>query len=279
MDFVPDLKIAKKQIRAGESFFGTYSQAYTVTNENLRVSMGFIPKKCENALVVASSGDHPLFCSLYGAKHVDTFDVSYNAKCMMDIKVVALNCLNYEEYKRFLDDLYAKHNDSTPITEIAKMDEILSKLPKTECDYIYALRNTSLFSRGDSPEITGYVPTFSEYCKLQAKIIRPYNFLLTNIVNLSNSLTKSYDFMHLSNIFDYVRSSEYGNLILSLMKYINPGGKIVTQFLDPGRDEIFYLYMHRAKIADNNKDWDFSKKHVIQNTLYNNGIYVLERIR
>ena len=277
MDFVPDYETALKQISAGESFFGTYSQAYTVTNEKLRKTMCFMPEKCQNALVVAGSGDHPLFCSLYGAKNVDTFDVSYNAKCIMDIKVAALQCLNYKEYMCFLNDLYAKHNDLIPITEIAKIGEVLSKLPKTERDYIYALRNVSLFSRGDAPKITKSAPTFSEYYKLRAKLIQPYNFMLTDIKDLGNSLTKSYDFMHLSNIFDYVRSGEYANLVLSLMEHINPGGRIVTQFLNYARDEVFGFYT--AEIADNNKHWSFSKKTVMQNTLYNNGIYVLERTR
>ncbi len=277
MDFVPDYEIALKQISAGETFFGTYSQAYTVTNEKLRKTMRFMPEKCQDALVVAGSGDHPLFCSLYGAKNVDTFDISYNAKCIMDIKVAALQCLNYKEYTHLLDDLYAKHKDLIPVTEIAKMGEILSKLPKTERDYIYALRNVPMFSRGDAPKITKNALTFCEYYKLRAKLIQPYNFMLTDIMNLSKSLTKSYDFIHLSNVFDYVRSGEYANLVLSLMEHINPGGRIVTQFLNYARDEVFGFYT--AKIADNNKHWNFSKKTVIQNTLYNNGIYVLERTR
>ena len=78
MDFVPDCDVANKTIRCGE--FSRYSEAYVITNEDLRESMGFMPKKCNHALTVAASGDHPLFASLYGAKHVDTFDISYNAK-------------------------------------------------------------------------------------------------------------------------------------------------------------------------------------------------------
>ena len=279
MDFVPDYKIALKQISAGGRFFGTYSQAYTVTNEKLCATMRFVPENCDEALVVAGSGDHPLFCSLYGAKNVDTFDISYNAKCIMDIKVAALQCLDYDEYKQFLDSLYAKHNSLNPITEIAKMGEILPKLPKTERDYIYALRNVPMFSRGDAPKITGAVPTFCEYYNLRTKLIKPYNFLMSDITNLSDSLTKSYDFMHLSNVFDYIKTSKYPELVLELIKYIKPGGRIVTQFMNSGRDEVFGLYLHMAKKTDNNKNWDFYKKHIIQNSLYDNGVYVIERTR
>ena len=88
MDFVPNSNIAYNCLRKG--VFSQYSRAYVITNEDLRYSLQFMPKETNRALTVAASGDHPLFCSLYGAKYVDTFDISYNAKCVMDIKVAAL---------------------------------------------------------------------------------------------------------------------------------------------------------------------------------------------
>lgn len=80
MKFVPDIDRAKKQVIY--SYFSEYSPAYVVTNENLRTIKDFMPQNCNRALTVAWSGDHPLFCSLYGAKYVDTFDVTINAECI-----------------------------------------------------------------------------------------------------------------------------------------------------------------------------------------------------
>jgi hypothetical protein len=268
MDFVPDYTLAKKQVH--EEYFNRYTSAYVVTNEKLRKAMQFVPEKCDNALVVAASGDHPLFCSLYGAKNVDTFDISYNAKCMMDIKVAALNVLGYLEYKSFLQDLYVTcRSNSINITNVKSMDEILQKLSKTESDYISILKNEPLFSRGQSPVASGALPTFFEYCTLRKKIIKPYNFFLTGISKLETHLEKSYDFVHLSNIFDYVSEGSYADLLLPLMQHLNPGGRIVLENFDD--DCSFGLdYMERKILSNVNNSF------VLKKSKY---LHILERIR
>lgn len=274
MDFIPDYELAKQEIRKEESSniysFNTYSSTYIVTNEDLHKSMQLVPENCENALVVAASGDHPLFCSLYGAKHVDTFDINYNAKCIMDIKVAALNCLNYRQYERFLDDIYMmRESDSKDITAVDKMDEILHKLPKIESDYIYALKKEPLFRRGPRPIAAVVLPTFAEYNQLRKKVTKPYNFVLTNIGNLSSHLTKSYDFVHLSNIFDYVIEDDYAELLLSIMKFVNPGGRIVMECFED--DSHFYMGYIGPKISA------MSDNRFVLKKLHR--IHIFERVR
>ena len=137
MDFVPNYKVVQRSMFSGYPGFNTYSQAYAVTNENLRKTMRLIPKNAKSALVTAASGDHPLFCSLYGIQNVDTFDISYNAKCIMDIKVAALKILGYHSYIGLIDDLFMVR--SRPIDSfehIKYMREILCRLPKIESEYI-----------------------------------------------------------------------------------------------------------------------------------------------
>ena len=139
MEFVPDYKKAREQNKEPSDIavFETYSPAYVVTNENLRQLPQLMPKKHENVLTVVGSGDHPLWFSLYGAKHVDTFDISYNAKILMDIKVVALNCLSRNDYNRLLDDFYEiNRSPFKDISSIKNMSKILPKLPEVESEYI-----------------------------------------------------------------------------------------------------------------------------------------------
>ena len=280
MDFVPDYNIAKKEL--ANTLFGTYSQAYTVTNEDLRKSMRLMPKRCDDALVVAGSGDHPLFCSLYGAKNVDTFDISYNAKCIMDIKTVALNCLGYHSYIQMLDDVYMMRSAQRPeFKNIKNMPEILSKLPKIESEYIYNVEDYILFSRGFRPKngLAFALPDIIEYYRLREKVRCPYNFMLTSINKFAKLSTKSYDFIHLSNVLDYIKCGEYPVIIQSLMEHVKPGGRIVSQFVYEGRDENFEFHM--ARISSNYKNWMFYKKKIgiTKNTALKNGIYVLERVR
>lgn len=275
MDFIPDYDIARKDVYC--TVFGTYSSAYIVTNEYLPPAMNCMPKNCENALVVAASGDHPLFCSLSGAKNVDTFDISYNAKCMMDMKVAALNTLNHQDYIRFIKDLY---DISVPLMDVKNMDGVLYKLPKTEYDYIYALRESPIFIRKSISLNVAVLPTQFEYNKLRECVKSPYNFILSDICKMGGKLTKSYDFMHLSNIFDYVQSFNYEFVILSLMEHVNPGGRIVTQFFSEGNDDTFGIRM--TKLAEKRKNWILNKKMINSVGKFDylkNGIYVLERVR
>lgn len=212
------------------SGFSEQSTAYITTNEDLRMAMGFcLMKDCNRALTVAASGDHPLFCSLYGAKEVDTFDISYNAKLIMDIKTVAIGLLNRDEYARMLENLWWRDDALTA----PFMDKVSAKLPAEEYEYLCSMRGTRLFNKGvwDSRD-SKYLPADFEYKQLQKIIKKPYNFVQTDIVNLGAHLNQSYDFIHLSNIFDHIKNLEsHWGIIQPLLKRLNVGGRLVSYSL------------------------------------------------
>ena len=222
MDFEPDVDVAKKYVKLVE--FSTYSMAYVITNEDLRQSMQFVPKNCNRALVTAASGDHPLFCSLYGARQVDTFDISYNAKCIMDIKTAALKCMGHVAYIELLKNLHLCQN----IQHVPNMEYISKIIPKTEWEYLYALGGCHIFRKGSNPErYKGHFPTKQEYKKLCEVVKKPYNFMLADIDSLSAHLTQKYDFIHLSNILDHLPIHRHINIITPLLDYVNVGGRIL----------------------------------------------------
>ena len=275
MDFVPDCKSACEAIKLSD-MFSRYSKAYVITNEDLRESMGFMPKKCNRALTVAASGDHPLFASLYGAKHVDTFDISYNAKCIMDIKVAALSFMRCDTYKNLLDDLYWIND----IQKVPKIKKILQKLPITEFNYLCNMKGHMLFSHGLEPLSfhEKQFPTKQEYKKIRKFVKKPYNFIMTDIGNLSDHLTETYDFIHLSNVLDYVPMFKITNTITPLLKHVNVGGRILM--LDENRliHEQNYGFQYGPTCAYSCetvvrifKGWRFIKA--------NNCINILERLR
>ena len=229
MDFIPDSNIAREAIRYSD--FSRYSQAYVVTNEDLRYSMGFMPKGTNRALTVAASGDHPLFASLYGAKYVDTFDISYNAKCIMDIKVAALGFMGCDTYKNLLDDLYWAYD----IQKIKKIKKIAKELPSAEFGYLCEMQGQHLFNAGADPFSFHQekLPTKQEYRKLRKIVKKTYNFIMCDVGHLSDHLTEPYDFIHLSNVLDYVPMHKHTNTIVPLLKYVNAGGCILM--LDENR--------------------------------------------
>lgn len=225
-----ELNMVKKLDIISSTGFTTDSAAYIQTNEDLRYAMRFMPKDCNRALTVAASGDHPLWCSLYGAKHVDTFDITFNAKCIMDIKVVALNCLNRDEYMALLKDLshwpYAKQSLFWP--------KIAKQLPWDDLKYICLNRKKELFDRGGRGNIDIYrLPTAQEHEKLQKIVKNPYNFFQADIGGLKYELIESYDFIHLSNIFEHIKLTlnQKENIITTLMGRVNVGGRILFQHL------------------------------------------------
>lgn len=213
----PNIEQAKDDLFDATGF-SEYSRAYIVTNEELRYALKYVNKKTKNALTVAASGDHPLFIKLYGAKNVDTFDISYNAKVIMDIKTNALSLLNQKEYCKLLADLSRKE-----IKFINDMPKIINKLPKVEQKYIHKLNDYWMFGREICYDDSPALPTKKEFANMRKAINKPFRFIWSDIRNLDEKLTKKYDFIHLSNIFDYLLSVDIKSILYKLTQHTNPG--------------------------------------------------------
>ena len=221
--------------------------------------MQYMPEQCENALVVAASGDHPLFCSLYGAKHVDTFDISYNAKCIMDIKVAALQVLGKTEYWKLLCRLYRAYD----IIDVKNMGKLYDFLSPVVWDYLWAMSSEPLFSNGCAPVCNkDYAPTVVEYNKLRKIVKEPYNFILSDISQLWFKLPRTYDFVHLSNICDYFIQNKRKDAISLLLPYVNVGGTILMHDqLKCGTQQAC------EEIATSNPQWKYCNRGCGINTL------------
>ena len=216
----PDIKTAKECLEKGG--FSEYSKAYIVTNEHLRLVLKYIPKQSD-ILTVAASGDQPLFWLLREPKSVDTFDVSYNAKVIMDIKTAAIPRLPFGAYRNLLNGLYEEYD----IKDIYEMPEIIKTLPAEEQEYIEQI-NGKGFIRSD---MTLFFSSYlfmqkPEYKKVKERLHGPFNFIWTDITSLHTKLNKTYDFIFLSNIFDYASDKQITDVLLSLVPYVNLDGKI-----------------------------------------------------
>jgi hypothetical protein len=267
MDFVPDINLARKT----HDWLGyrEYSDAYVVSNENLYQSIELMPQNCNRALTVAASGDHPFSCSLGGAKEVDTFDVSYNAGLVTKMKVLAIGCLDYLDYWDFLLDLTNKRD----FIHIPNMDKIAPNLSPTEYNYLRSMRGCHIFSRGISPGRTEFDISRQDYEILQEIVKKPYDFMMTDVVNLSGKLTENYDFIHLSNVFDYLPAISQLDVLQFLVKHVNVGGRIFVSHL-VGRPVCREFFVGGKEFSDSGafKDW-----RIVETA--NNDISVFERTR
>ena len=260
------IKYAKKHFN--DCAFSPYSTAYVATNEDLRNALKCMPKNADCVLTVAASGDHPMFAKLYGAKYIDTFDISFNARLIMDIKTNALSLLNYEEYCALLTNLYTSKN----IICIKNMPQIIEKLTPFEQQYIHEMQGVHLFDK----QINFIsLPTETEFQKMQQIVEKTFNFIWVDIRKLHTQLNKSYDFMHLSNIFDYLGT--YQNCVdvfHSLITYTVPGCNICITCFNKDAEAICEKFVWEQELSPNKRQsWTADK---IQTTTYT---YVMHRVR
>lgn len=201
--------------------FAKYSPAYAVSNENLPLAMAEMRPQGKSVLTVAGSGDQPVYFKLYDALHVDTFDISYCAKAIMDVKTAAIQKVSYQQY---LSLLHLLLNSSHGIQDFAVYRECKDLCPEKTQQFISGMAGCKICRNG----YTENIPMEDEYKKLQQSLKRPFNFIWSDLQYLSRHLNRTYDQIYLSNILQYncdVRFMQ--SLVMELLKFVNPGGKIM----------------------------------------------------
>jgi hypothetical protein len=202
--------------------FGRFSPAYTISNECLSEAMEVLKPCGKSVLTVAASGDQAFYYKINGASHVDTFDISYCAKIMMDIKTAAVQKLNYRGYRNFLNSIQLETSNVTQLRAFPKIAEVLPQDTKQFLDTVSGYRYR--FSAGYNFNVM----TARQYKKLRASVNEPFNFIWTDVMGLSGHLTRKYDQMYLSNIFQYNCDAEKNiKLIQGLLPSLNDGGEIM----------------------------------------------------
>lgn len=204
--------------------FAAFSPAYLVSNEDLRSAMNMLQPHGVDVLTVAGSGDQPIFYKLYGANNVDTFDISYAAKVMMDVKTAAIQKLNSGQYRQMLDGI----NAARGIADVPEYKTIQSICPVDSQEFIRKMHGVEYYLRGGLwPDSA---PFASEYDVLKKSVNGNFNFIWTDLDNLAGRLNKKYDQMYLSNILQYGCSvRRVSRIVNDLADCLKPHGQIMLQ--------------------------------------------------
>ena len=279
---VPNLDIARESYGKPNYKFGTmylpwpgnpmeYSHAYVVSNEDLRHTTGLTRDMGRKVLTVAGSGEQPLFYTLNGATQIDTFDISYCARAIMDIKTQAIKSgMPYEQYVQLLTDL---HN-APSASQVNGMSDILPKIPAHSAKFVRGMDGYRIFGNGLRPEnYKKEMISADEYAKLQKTLKGHFNFIWSNVADLHTKLTTEYDVINLSNIFEWTPDLIQPTL-LNMRNHVRPGGYILVQTgcgVSVGRNMQQYYDASQAL-----KEW---AKMGINKQERDNQVVILERVR
>ena len=141
------------------SNFNNLSPIYSFTTENIVGYFEYLDFTNKNVLTVAASGDHIINAFYKGAKEVYGFDINYLALIFTELKLVALQNLNYKEFLEFFmindkNDVEKNRNVLDYKVYINKLRKRLSKSVAENWDMIYQnfnnngyeLRNSYIFN-------------------------------------------------------------------------------------------------------------------------------------
>lgn len=203
-----------------------YSHAYTVSNENLRHTTGLTRSMGRRVLTVAGSGEQPLFYTINGATQIDTFDISYCARAIMDIKTQAIRSgMPYEQYKKLLKDLHFAPSAS----KVSGVSEILPKIPAHSAQFVRGMDGYRIFGNGLNPEYyASEMISETEYKTLQKALRGAFKFIWSDVATLHTQLNGEYDVINLSNIFEWSPDLIQPTLT-NLRNYVRTGGYILVQ--------------------------------------------------
>lgn len=248
-----------------------YSHAYVVSNENLRHTTGLTRHMGHKVLTVAASGEQPLFYTLNGATQIDTFDVSYCARAIMEIKTQAIKSgMPYEQYVQLLTDLHSAPSAS----QVNGMSDILPQISENSANFIRGMDGYRIFGNGLRPEYYAkQMISADEYVTLQNKLTGHFNFIWSDVTNLHTHLDTTYDVINLSNIFEW-NPKLIQPTLQNLHDYIRPDGYILVQTgcsISIGKNINEY-----AKASENLKEW---AKIGTNTTNPNSQVIILQRIR
>ncbi len=223
VDYAMADKVLSSDFRGEE--IAEFYPAYIVSTEmDLPRTIRLFDNNPRDVLTVAGSGDQAMFYVAAGVQNVDTFDMTFGAKVIMDIKTAALQKMERGEYSRFINSLYKIEdlkNDNT-------VCEVVKGMPADTAAYVMRMTGSQIFGKFRRPPglWDTWIPSDAEYAKMQNVIKDPFNFIWTDITDLHTHLHKTYDVINISNIFDWRNKKTVPHILQQLFDKLNVGGYI-----------------------------------------------------
>lgn len=238
------------------SVYNWHAPVFLFTNENIA---GYLDKMNDVAgkkvLSVAGSGDHAFEALLRGADTVDTFDVNYLQKHVVELKAKMIKHLPHSEFMRFFfEERYFFSRDIIkPIwhTFSPALRVFLNKYYRAKQAKMFRYRAAqSMFYTID--KIT-YLNDTTAYEHLGHIMPNKISFKHTDLTNVTNVFKAKYDTILLSNISEYSFEEIPDKASKIQMFYDNILCPIADENLNPDGGQICFYYAWSTESAEYKK--------------------------
>lgn len=224
-----DIKYAKSIL--DNECHDKFRKIYTNTNEDLSLLFSKLDLSDKNILTVLSSSDYLYMSYLFGAKKVDCFDINpltfrffYLRKWLIKNNIIDIGFCEYEDVIKMLTNIERTNTDNEK-ESLLFWKEVLSKMGETN------FYHNQLFTPIYNPFNSFYDDRLHDLSK-KIMCIDPIFYRFDICDKLCINIGKQYDFIFLSNIFDYNRSRERIAVAFNnLLPLVNEQGKIVCSHI------------------------------------------------
>lgn len=241
-------------MRYNDLSFNNNSKAYLRTTENINGYYNRLNFRDKKVLTVIGSGDHIFEAILRGAKEVEGFDISENAILLYYLKEAAIKTMDFEEYmnffyvenKCFTKEGYNKLRSKLNEITLPYWDKVFNSESKEPLDYIKEMLVSKpafyMVPSVASLKLSALSSYLEEenYYELQSKIDSTKVSIHLRDVKDIDKVKDSFDYIILSNIFEYQDTEEFKELIDKYKEHLNDDGLIIAGYAYHDMDLSYY---------------------------------------
>lgn len=259
----------------------TFYSAHLFTTENISGFSKKVSFKNKSILTVCSSGDQAFNMILNGASNLSLVDANIFTKYYFYLKEAAIRAL---DYKGFLSFFIKKNIFDNNVFSFDTYLNIRNYISDGEIrrfwDYLFChyngqvIYNSNLFVIGDNSQKTviernDYLKNEEAYNVLKKNLLnKSFKFYNINLFDEDIPKEERYDFVYLSNIFDYLNIKDE---LLYIKKIRDVILKIKNILSDNGEIAVSYLYFYFDDYLNNENGLNSLR---IRNELFNELYYV-----
>ena len=246
-----------------------FGRAYLFANENVAEYIKNFNMQGKRVLSVAAGGDHVFECLLNGASFVDTFDINYAQKPIIELKTRMIKALPYEDFMDFFFNEYCFFDKKI----IEPIWNDFSPELSLYLDWYYCMgpsASRSMFVYGGAAasdyeiDSLSYLKDKQTYNRLAAVLPKKIKFTHLGAFDISAKIDTKYDYILLSNIFDYLdlpRATMFDALVGCYDKLLKPLS--VNNLVSHGGHILFnYIWNADGAHAVADDQWNKFKRHI-----------------